>query len=177
MECADRQASAQEEVISDSHNTSTPPEEEFWIDNHFQQMLKTLVRKFVKAENELYALKERIKRLKDSKREGKVPTGLVVYCVNAKGCNSQLLQERFDAILRDAELKLLDPLLRPLPKMNNSTKRDALMKKESRSYNRCLEEFISSQQSLSRRRRRSFCQFSKILCECLLLPVYGDKDL
>ena len=86
-ESADRQASAREEVVSDGSDTSAPPEEEFWIDDHFQQTLKTLVRKFVEAENELYALQERIKRLKDSKSEGKVPTCLVVHRINAKGRN------------------------------------------------------------------------------------------
>ena len=55
-ESTDRQTSAREEVISDSPKTNTPPEEEFWIDNHFQQTLKTLIRKFADAENKLYAL-------------------------------------------------------------------------------------------------------------------------
>lgn len=107
-ESTDRLVSAREEVISNGPDTSAPSEEEFCIDDHFQQMLTTLVQKFAKAENELYALQEWIKRLKDSKSEGKVPTGLVVHHVNTKRRNSQLLQESFDAILRDAELKLLD---------------------------------------------------------------------
>ena len=85
----------------------------------------------MEAENELYALQQRIKRLKDSKSEGKVPTGLVVHrvhakgrnsqllqecfdCIHAKGRNSQLLQERLDAILWDAELKLLDTTIEAL---------------------------------------------------------------
>ena len=107
-ESTDRLVSAREEVISNGPDTSAPSEEEFCIDDHFQQMLTTLVQKFAKAENELYALQEWIKRLKDSKSEGKVPTGLVVHRINAKGRITQVLQERFDAILKDAELKLLD---------------------------------------------------------------------
>ena len=71
------------------------------------ETLKTLIRKFADAENKLYALQEWIKRLKDSKSEGKVPTGLVVHRINAKRQNSQLLQESFDAILRNTKLKLL----------------------------------------------------------------------
>lgn len=107
-ESTDRLVSAREEVISNGPDTSAPSEEEFCIDDHFQQTLTTLVQKFAEAENELYALQEWIKRLKDSKSEGKVPTGLVVHHVNTKRRNSQLLHESFDAILRDAELKLLD---------------------------------------------------------------------
>ena len=42
-ESADRQASAREEVVSDGRDTSAQPEEEFWIDDHFQQTLKTLI--------------------------------------------------------------------------------------------------------------------------------------
>ena len=129
-ESADRQASAREEASSGGRDTSAQPEEEFWIDDHFQQTLKTLVRKFVEAENELYALQERIKRLKDSKsdHEGKVPTGLAVHRMTAKGRNRQLLQERFDTILRDAELQLLDTTI------------EALTQDEQQYKERCSDE-------------------------------------
>ena len=40
--------------VSDGRDTSAPPDEEFWIDDHFQQTLETLVRKFVEAANKLY---------------------------------------------------------------------------------------------------------------------------
>ena len=63
-ESLERQSSARGEAVADVRNTSEQsPEEEFWIDDHFQQMLKTLVRKVVEAENELYATQERVKRL------------------------------------------------------------------------------------------------------------------
>ena len=113
-ESAERQTSAREEVVSDGRDSSPPQEEGFWIDDHFQQTLKTLVRKFLEAENELYALLGRTKILKDSKSEGKVPNGLVVHRINAKVRNSQALQNRFDAILRDAELELLDTTIEAL---------------------------------------------------------------
>ena len=93
--------------------------------------MKTLIRKFVEAENELYALQERIKRLKDSKSEGKVPTGLVVHRINAKGRNSQALQSRFDAILRDAELKLLDTTIEALSEDEQQYKERCATEKEN----------------------------------------------
>ena len=185
-ESEERQTSAREEVVSDGRDTSAPPEEEFWIDDHFQQTLKTLIRKFVEAENELYALQERIKRLKDSKSEGKVPTGLVVHRINAKGRNSQVLQNRFDAILRDAELKLLDTTIEALTEDEQQYKERCATEKENvtatmpgclRCRARCLEEFVSSQRSHSEHRRRSICRFGKKFRERLLLSVRGDKDL
>ena len=130
-ESEERQTSAREEVVSDGRDTSAPPEEEFWIDDHFQQTLKTLIRKFVEAENELYALQERIKRLKDSKSEGKVPTGLIVHRINAKGRNSQALQNRFDAILREAELKLLDTTIEALTEDEQQYKERCATEKEN----------------------------------------------
>ena len=150
-ESADRQASAREEVVSDGSDTSAPPEEEFWIDDHFQQTLKTLVRKFVEAENELYALQERIKRLKDSKSEGKVPTGLVVHRINAKGRNSQVLQERFDAILRDAELKLLDATIEALTQDEQQYKERCTTEKENLAaiINAWRSSFQASEASMS----------------------------
>ena len=114
-ESLERQSTARDEAVADVRNTSEqPPEEEFWIDDHFQQMLKSLVREVVEAENELYSVKERAKRLQDSKSEGKVPSGLTIHRVTAKGKNSQPLQERFDAILKEAELKLLDATIAAL---------------------------------------------------------------
>ena len=76
MQSLERQSSAREEAVAEVRNTSEQsPEEEFWIDDHFQQMLKTLVREVVEAENEFYAMQERVKRLQDSKSERKVPSG------------------------------------------------------------------------------------------------------
>ena len=50
-----------------------------------------------------------MKRLNDSKSKGKVPAGLVV-----KGRNSQPLQECFDVILQETELKLFDATIEAL---------------------------------------------------------------
>ena len=114
-ESLERQSSAREEAVADVRNTSEKsPEQKFWIDDHFQQMLKTLVRKVVEAENELYAIQERVKKLQDSKSERKVPSGLKIHRVTAKGKNIQPLQEQFDMILKEAEFKLLDATIEAL---------------------------------------------------------------
>ena len=110
----ERQSIARDEVVSDGRSTNDAPEEEFWIDDNFQQTLKMLVRKYVEAESELYALQERANRLTNSKSEGKVPGGMKIQRITAKGRNNQTLQEQFDAILQEAELKLLDATIEAL---------------------------------------------------------------
>ena len=115
MQSLERQSSAREEAVAEVRNTSEQsPEEEFWIDDHFQQMLKTLVREVVEAENEFYAMQERVKRLQDSKSEREVPSGLKIHRVTAKGKNIQPLQEQLDTIQKGAEFKLLDATIEAL---------------------------------------------------------------
>ena len=60
-----------------------------------------------------------------------MPTGLVVHRINAKGRNSQVLQERFDAILRDAELKLLDATIEALTQDEQQYKERCTTEKEN----------------------------------------------
>ena len=57
-----------------------------------------------------------------------MPTGLAFHRITAKGRNSQLLQERFDTILRDAELQLLDTTI------------EALSQEEQQYKERCSHE-------------------------------------
>lgn len=56
---------------------------------------------------------------------------MVVHRVHAKGRNSQLLQERFDAILRDAELKLLDTTIEALSQDEQQYKERCATEKEN----------------------------------------------
>ena len=115
QESKDRQSNAREEVLEDISTASDEsPGEEFWIDDHFQHTLKGLVRTFIEAENELYALQGCMKRLEQSKSEGKVPSGMKIHRINAKGRNRQPLQEMFDTILLEAELKLLNATIKTL---------------------------------------------------------------
>ncbi len=124
---------------------------EIWIDDHFQRILKGLVRKFVDAENDLYALQERIKRLKLSKREKKVPSGMKIHCVKAKGKHTTPLQETFDGILREAEFKLLDATLAAL-RQDEQHCRDRCTEEKaniSKAINTWREGFKASESSLS----------------------------
>jgi len=84
QESTDRQSQAREEVVEDHRATAEEsPESEIWIDDHFQRVLKNLVRSFIEAENQLYGLQERIQRLESNKSNGKVPSGLKIRCVTA----------------------------------------------------------------------------------------------
>ena len=129
QESTDRQSQAREEVVEDHQATTTEesPESEIWIDDHFQRVLKNLVRSFIEAENQLYGLQERIQRLESNKSNGKVPSGLKIRCVTAKGRDTQLLQEIFN-ITKEAELKLLDATI------------DSLKTEEQQAKARCAEE-------------------------------------
>jgi len=130
QESTDRQSQAREEVVEDHRATTAEesPESEIWIDDHFQRVLKNLVRSFIEAENQLYGLQERIQRLESNKSNGKVPSGLKIRCVTAKGRNTQLLQEIFNNITKEAELKLLDATI------------DSLKTEEQQAKVRCAEE-------------------------------------
>lgn len=129
QESTDRQSQAREEVVEDNRATiaEESPESEIWIDDHFQRVLKNLIRSFIEAENQLYGLQERIQRLESNKSNGKVPSGLKIRCVTAKGRNTQLLQEIFN-ITKEAELKLLDATI------------DSLKTEEQQAKVRCAEE-------------------------------------
>ena len=57
QESADRQSSAREEAVEDLRATDKEsPDPELWIDDHFQCVLKNLIRSLVDAENQLYGL-------------------------------------------------------------------------------------------------------------------------
>ena len=61
QESQERQSSAREEALDEFLSPESSDERELWIDGHFKQILKRLVRKQVEAESDLYALEERIK--------------------------------------------------------------------------------------------------------------------
>ena len=90
------------------------PDLELWIDDHFQRVLKNLVRSLVDAENQLYGLQDRRQRLESNRRDGKVPSGLKIRNITAKGKNAETLQQKFNEVLKEAELKLLDATIEAL---------------------------------------------------------------
>lgn len=114
-ESLERQSSARSDVVEDLRaTTEEPTESQMWIDDNFQRVLKKLVHSFIDAENQLFALQERKQRLESLKSDGKVPKGLKISKVAAKGRNAERLQQTFDGILREAESKLLDATIEAL---------------------------------------------------------------
>ena len=110
QESAARQNQACDEVLDD-HRAITAEEShesEIWIDDHFQRVLKNLVHSHIEAENQFYGLQECRQRLESANSNGKVPSGLKICCVTAKGWNAQPLQDKFNNIIKEAEIKLLD---------------------------------------------------------------------
>ena len=111
----ERQSQARDVVVEELRSKieeSTEPE--MWIDGHLQRVIKKLVQSLIDAENQLYSLQNRRERLQSSKRDGKVPSGLKIKNIIAKGSNPQALQEKFDAIIKEAESKLLDTTIESL---------------------------------------------------------------
>ena len=116
QESAERQNQARDEVLDDHRATTAEEstESEIWIDDHFQRVLKNLVHSQIEAENQFYGLQERRQKLESAKSDGKVPSGLKIRCVTAKGRNAQLLQDQFNNIIKEAEVKLLDATIASL---------------------------------------------------------------
>ena len=129
QESAERQSSARDDIVEDLRASSEESaESQTWIDDHFQRVLKKLVYNLIDAENQLYALQERKQRLESSKSDGKVPNGMKIGNVTAKGRNAEHLQQTFDVIIKEAELKLLDATI------------EALQLDEQHVKDRCTEE-------------------------------------
>ena len=116
QESAERQNQARDEVLDDHRATTAEEstESEIWIDDHFQRVLKNLVHSQIEAENQFYGLQERRQKIESAKSIGKVPSGLKIRCVTAKGRNAQLLQDQFNNIIKEAEVKLLDATIASL---------------------------------------------------------------
>lgn len=128
QESAERQNQSRDEVLGDLRAAAEEsPESEIWIDDHFQPVLKNLVHSLIEAENQLFGLQERRQRLESSKSDGKVPSGLKIRSVTAKGRNAENLQAKFN-IIKEAKLKLLDATI------------EALHNEEQQAKERCTEE-------------------------------------
>ena len=111
----ERQNDARTDVVDELRPSAEESHEpEMWIDGHFQRVIKRLVHSLIEAENQLYALQERRQQLESCKRDEKVPNGMKISHIAAKGQNVQVLQEKFKAILKEAKLKLLDVTIEAL---------------------------------------------------------------
>ena len=81
------------------------------------------------AENQLYGLQDRRKRLESNKSDRKVPNGLKIHSVTAKGLkNVENLQQKFNMVIKEAELTLLDATI------------EALQMEEQQTVDQCTEE-------------------------------------
>ena len=127
-ESADRQNQARDDIVEDLRTTTEDPSESpIWIDDHFKRVIKKVVHSFIEAENQLYGIQNRKARLESFKSDGTVPSGLKISVV-AKGQNTQNLQEKFNAITKEAEKQLLDATI------------EALQTDEQLANERCKEE-------------------------------------
>ena len=110
----ERQSDARTDVVDTRSSAEESHEPEMWIDGHFQRVIKRLVHSLIEVENQLYALQERRQQPESCERDEKVPNGMKISHIAAKGQNAQVLQEKFNAILKEAELKLLDATIEAL---------------------------------------------------------------
>ena len=119
---------ARGEIVDDLRaTTEDSSESSFWIDDHIKRVFKKLVHSFMDAENQLYGLQIREKRLESFKSDGKVPSGLKINVV-AKGQRAQSLHEKFSIITKETEIKLLEATI------------EALNNEEQQANERCKEE-------------------------------------
>ena len=84
------------------------------MDKELESLLRKKVHVLIEAENSHMHLVDRAKFLESQKSTGNVPKGLTIKRVTAKGKSTEILQAKFDEILREAETKLLDASLENL---------------------------------------------------------------
>ena len=132
QESAERQNQARDEVLDDHRAITSEESHEFeiWIDGHFQRVLENLIHSHIEAENQFYGLQERRQRLESAKSNGKVPSGLKIRGVSAEGWNAQPLQSKFNNIIKEAEIKLLDATITSLETEEQQSKERCVAEKQ-----------------------------------------------
>ena len=132
----ERQAIARDSQITDLRSadvtTSAIPIEstpDVKLDPAFVAILKKKVLSLVDTENALSRSLGRIKHLEEQLQQKAVPKGLKIKSVKAKS-KSEELQKKFDEIIQEAELKLLDATLESLRREVLETKNSIASFKE-----------------------------------------------
>ena len=101
------------ETTTKAKPTESPPDVK--LDSALASILKKKVYVLVDTENALSQSNRRIKHLEEQLQQKTVPKGLKIKPVKAKS-KSEDLQKKFDKILHEPELKLLDVTLESLRK-------------------------------------------------------------
>lgn len=78
------------------------------LDATIETVLRKAVRQRLDAEKAYSTLQTRIKLLEEHSSQGTTPSGLRIKQIQAKGPNVDTLQAKFDDIVREAEVKLLE---------------------------------------------------------------------
>ena len=78
------------------------------LDSTIEAILRKKVRERLDIEKSHSSLLARIKLLEKHAADGTTPSGLRIQRVKAKGQDAETLQAKFDAVIREAEFKLLD---------------------------------------------------------------------
>lgn len=158
----ERQSSARDLAVSehrqdtDSANAISSQSDE--IDDHFKEVLRRLVHRLIDSENAFYALGDRIKKLEQSALDNTCPKGLAIKPVKATGKNAGPLQQDFDAILKDAQKRILQAVIKDL------------QTQETETSELCQENRDKIEQSLTEWRQKFRCADETFLPE-------ADKQL
>ena len=158
----ERQSSARDLAVSehrqdtDSANAISSQSDE--IDDYFKEVLRRLVHHLIDSENAFYALGDRIKKLEQSALDNTCPKGLAITPVKATGKNAGPLQQDFDAILKDAQKRILQAVIKDLQTQETETSK------------LCQENRDKIEQSLTEWRQRFRCADETFLPE-------ADKQL
>jgi len=78
------------------------------LDSTIKAILRKKVFECLEIERSHSSLLARIKLLEKHAADSMIPSGLQIQCIKAKGQGAEALQAKFDDIICDAELKLLD---------------------------------------------------------------------
>ncbi|KAL9969476.1 hypothetical protein ACROYT_G021696 [Oculina patagonica] len=158
----ERQSSARDLAVSehrqdtDSANAISSQSDE--IDDHFKEVLRRLVHRLIDSENAFYALGDRIKKLEQSALDNTCPKGLAIKPVKATGKNAGPLQQDFDAILKDAQKRIVQAVIKDLKTQETETS------------HLCQENRDKIEQSLTEWRQKFRCADETFLLE-------ADKQL
>ena len=84
------------------------------LDSTIETVLRKAVRLRVDANKAHSNLLSRVKRLNEHLSKGTIPVGLRIASIQAKGKNVETLQAKFDDIIREAEVKMLEATIENL---------------------------------------------------------------